>query len=294
MDTASVKTPLTARYSSSLLFGDRSSSYSHGEGFSANILKSVFGITVALYALNQAHLLPKPFAAVVSKLLFYPTLPITAFKRINNWVTKVDETIVLGGAPLNFFGYPAKLKNEYNVKGVINMCEEYRGPIKEYKKLGIEQLWLPTVDHYEPSEEDLITAVSFIQRHEAQGSSVYVHCRAGHGRSGAVVFAYMLHKHYLKYSKVTKKGSIKDTDDCDTEQLNIKLCSIRNVRRGLWKQANVKAFHQRLIRNKGSLINMNDDFFSTTVTTREAERSSSLSTMDNKKKNDNTTSKKEL
>lgn len=35
------------------------------------------------------------------------------------------------------------------------MCEEYAGPVKTYKRLGIEQLHLPTVDHVEPSFEDL-------------------------------------------------------------------------------------------------------------------------------------------
>jgi atypical dual specificity phosphatase len=35
------------------------------------------------------------------------------------------------------------------------MCDEYRGPIEKYRKLGIEELWLPTVDHFEPSFEDL-------------------------------------------------------------------------------------------------------------------------------------------
>ena len=35
------------------------------------------------------------------------------------------------------------------------MCKEYRGPIKAYHKLGIEQLHLPTIDHTEPSLQDM-------------------------------------------------------------------------------------------------------------------------------------------
>ena len=35
------------------------------------------------------------------------------------------------------------------------MCKEYRGPIKAYRKLGIEQLHLPTIDHTEPSLQDM-------------------------------------------------------------------------------------------------------------------------------------------
>ena len=44
------------------------------------------------------------------------------------------------------------------VRGVINMCEEYKGPISKYNELGIEQLYLPTTDHFEPSEEHLIVS----------------------------------------------------------------------------------------------------------------------------------------
>jgi hypothetical protein len=55
-------------------------------------LKSFLGFTVALYILNQKHMLPRPVAAVVSQALFWPTLPITVSRRIGKWVTPVDDT----------------------------------------------------------------------------------------------------------------------------------------------------------------------------------------------------------
>jgi atypical dual specificity phosphatase len=207
-------------------------------------LRTALGITIGLYVLNQAHLLPQPLASVVSKALFWPTLPITASKRIGKWVTRIDDTVVMGGAPFAFLGYPKRLQEDYHVQGVINMCEEYRGPIRQYKDLGIEELCLPTTDHFEPSQEDLLSALSFIQRYQAQGKSVYVHCRAGHGRSGAVVFAWLL----LKDPKV------------DPQQLNADLCKIRNVRSSLWKQPNIKDLHTRLLR-QGTFIDVHDRFF---------------------------------
>lgn len=42
------------------------------------------------------------------------------------------------------------------MRGVINLCEEYGGPLKKYKELGMEQLHLPTTDHFEPTVEDLM------------------------------------------------------------------------------------------------------------------------------------------
>lgn len=215
----------------------------------ANVaLRTGLGITVVLFILNQSHMLPKPLASVVSRVLFYPTLPLTAAKRIGKWVNRIDETVVLGGAPFGFLDYPRKLKEEYGVGAVVNMCQEWRGPTRQYKKLGIEELYLPTTDHFEPSLEDLISALSFIKRQEAKGKSVYVHCRAGHGRSGAVAFAWLL-----------LKGYPKSTDD--TEKLNAELRKLRKVRPKLWTQPNLRALRDRLVRSKGSLIDLNDSFF---------------------------------
>jgi atypical dual specificity phosphatase len=226
-------------------------------------LKTSLGITVALYILNQSHLLPKPLALVVSKFLFYPTLPITVSKRIGKWVTRVDETLVLGGAPFSFMDYPRRLKDEYGVSGVINMCKEWKGPTRQYKKLGMEELYLPTTDHFEPSQEDLISALSFIKRYEAQGKAVYVHCRAGHGRSGAVAYAWLL-----------LKGYPKSVDD--PKAVNADLRKLRDVRKSLWKQPNLTALRDRLIRSKGSLVDLNDDFFNRNKQDSEDEKKKEL------------------
>lgn len=199
-------------------------------------LRTALGITAVLYVLNQSHLLPRPVSSVVSKALFWPTLPITASRRIGSWVTRIDDTVVMGGAPLALLNYPQRLHDKYGIRGVVNFCEEYRGPIGQYKRLGIEELYLPTTDHFEPSLDDLMTALSFIKRHEVQGKRVYVHCRAGHGRSGAAVFAWML----LKDPTV------------DLRQLNAQFGTVRNVRSTLWKQPNIVALHQRLL-GKGVL-----------------------------------------
>jgi atypical dual specificity phosphatase len=207
-------------------------------------LRAALGISAVFYVLNQSHVLPRPIASVVSKVLFWPTLPITASRRIGEWVTNIDDTVVMGGAPFSFLGYPQKLHDKYGVRGVVNFCEEYRGPVRQYKLLGIEELYLPTTDHFEPSKEDLMSALSFIKRHKVQGKKVYVHCRAGHGRSGAAVFAWML---------------LKDPN-VDPRQLNAEFGKMRNVRSTLWKQPNIQALHQRLL-EKGSFYDAGDEFF---------------------------------
>jgi protein-tyrosine phosphatase len=52
------------------------------------------------------------------------------------------------------------------------MCGEYEGPIKAYERLGIEQLRLPTDDHFEPALADMSAAVRFIAEHKVKKEKV--------------------------------------------------------------------------------------------------------------------------
>ena len=86
--------------------------------------------------------------------------------------------------------------------------------------------------------------MAFIQDTEKKGGGrVYVHCRAGHGRSAAVVFAWLLYK----------------TPNQDPEELNAWLVRKRNVRRTLWNQPNIKKFHS-WVNAVGSSSQGLDDF----------------------------------
>jgi atypical dual specificity phosphatase len=108
----------------------------------------------------------------------------------------------------------------------------------------MRHLHLPTTDHFEPSLVDLKTAVRFIAEHEALGKKVYVHCRAGHGRSAAVVFAWLLAKN----------------PNVDLEKLNEEFCRLRHVRRTLYKQPNILRFHAQLQKgNAGDDDNASED-----------------------------------
>lgn len=88
--------------------------------------KAFVGITVGLYILNQKHLLPKPLSRIVSKALFWPTLPITVGKRLGSWTTVIDDTVIMGGAPFGFAGLPEKLYEEYGVRTYVCVCLRVR------------------------------------------------------------------------------------------------------------------------------------------------------------------------
>ena len=125
--------------------------------------------------------------------LFWPTLMhnfvLGRVLRVRHWWDRVDPHVILGALP--FKRDAAKLQRE-GVTGVINMCEEYPGPTARYEQLGIEQLWLPTVDFNHPSEEFVERGAEFIERHAKSGGTVYVHCKAGRARSATIVLWWLV------------------------------------------------------------------------------------------------------
>jgi len=88
-------------------------------------------------------------------------------------------------------------------------------------------------DHVEPTLLDLQKACCFyskIQRFLKTKRNVYVHCRVGHGRSAAVVMAWLLSQ---------EKGNISLVD---LQTINEKLGAKRHVRTKLWKQKDIIQF----------------------------------------------------
>ena len=74
-------------------------------------------------------------------------------------------------------------------------------------------------------------AVEFIQKYREEGKKVYIHCRAGHGRSAAITYAWILSQ---------------SNEPINMEELNRDLCKLRNVRKKLYEQPNVNEFRSWL------------------------------------------------
>ena len=186
------------------------------------------------YALFQKKLLPKPVARFVSVVFFFPTYPVTFLLRWKNWKTTVDDTLVLGVAPMSVLGHPDQLY-KLGVRGVVNMCHEYSGPQGAYASLGIRQLRLPTVDHFEPTVENIEEAIKFIKYYKDRGEKVYVHCKAGHGRAACIALCWMLY----------------DDPKLSAKEANSILCSKRKVRPTLFKQKGVSSIKDKIDRGQG-------------------------------------------
>lgn len=140
---------------------------------------------------------PRPIMAVIAQLLFWPTLWWNQLLKkegkgkgeARNWYDSIHPNIVLGALP--YAKLVPKLKEE-GVTHVLNMVAEWEGPVKEYKSLGMTLQRIPVIDFTPPSLADIEQGADYIQEVISSGGTVYVHCKAGRGRSASVCMAYLI------------------------------------------------------------------------------------------------------
>lgn len=203
----------------------------------AGIVASVFGglffILVVVYILNQKHFFRPSVTAIVSKLYFYPSLSLTWLSHLRRpWWAAVDKGVYVGAVPLVCLGHVKQL-HKCGVRAVINLQDEYTGPSRAYREFDIDQLYLPVIDHQEPTLDQLQEAVLYIQEQRAMNHSVYIHCKGGHGRSAAVAFCYLL---------LIRGWDLKTTQGY--------LLSRRKVRKNLFRQLNIMGYYAELQKSK--------------------------------------------
>lgn len=141
-------------------------------------------------------------SGALARLFFYPTLVYNVLMEkfsSRRWFDRVDQTIILGALP--FRSMTSELVEMENVRGVITMNEEYEtkyfcNSAEEWRANGVEQIRLSTVDLTGvPSLEHIHQGVDFALKHQAQGTSVYIHCKAGRSRSATLAAAYLIRIH---------------------------------------------------------------------------------------------------
>ncbi|XP_053532396.1 phosphatidylglycerophosphatase and protein-tyrosine phosphatase 1 isoform X2 [Ictalurus punctatus] len=124
-------------------------------------------------------------SGLLARILFYPTLAYNVMmEKISSrrWFDRVDQTVILGALPFR------------------SMTEE------EWKAEGVEQIRLSTVDLTGvPSLEHIHRGVEFVLKHRDQGTSVYIHCKAGRSRSATLAAAYLIRLHCWSTDKACKQ-----------------------------------------------------------------------------------------
>ncbi len=112
-----------------------------------------------------------------------------SFINGRNWWDEIDDYLILGAIP---FSKDVKKLNDAGVSCIINLCAESNGPSDLYRYYGMEYYQIPTVDFNCPSVAGIDLGVSIIRKHTEQKNKVYIHCKAGRGRSATVVYCWLV------------------------------------------------------------------------------------------------------
>lgn len=139
-----------------------------------------------------------PSSSVFARIAFYPSLlwGIATESATKRWYDRVDTHVILGALP--FKSQTKELVENENVRGVVTMNEDYEtrylaNSKQEWAEWGVTQLQLATVDfNNAPSQEMLRIGVEFIEEMNLNENTVYVHCKAGRGRSTTLVACYLM------------------------------------------------------------------------------------------------------
>ena len=109
--------------------------------------------------------------------------------KIRNWWDFIDEKVIVGAFP---FPFDVDRMAADGVRAVVNTCDEYGGPVSQYQKHSIQQLRIPTIDFTPPCFDDVKKGVAFVSENVEQGNTVYIHCKAGRGRSATVALCWLM------------------------------------------------------------------------------------------------------
>ncbi len=64
--------------------------------------------------------------------------------------------------------------------------------LKEWAKSGVEQSWFSTIDYQPPSLAAIQEGLTVVEERKRRKESVYIHCKAGKGRSALVTSCYLV------------------------------------------------------------------------------------------------------
>lgn len=107
-------------------------------------------------------------------------------------LTWITPQLATGHAPLS----SAELESikKQGIKAILNLCMELEHLVKLEKERGFEVYCLPIANEGFPELAELNKALDWLDESIYLGKKVLIHCRHGIGRTGTVVFSYLLRK----------------------------------------------------------------------------------------------------
>jgi len=143
----------------------------------------------------------------VTRIMFFPSLLYNIFNYytlptgMHDWYNRIDKYLILGALPWHS---TIPLLYKEGVRGVVNTCEEYEGPTSTYNQYSIKQLHIGITDFTSPTSQQIDQAIAFIEKYVDRGESVYLHCKAGKGRSTTIAVCYLMKAHNISAQQALK------------------------------------------------------------------------------------------
>ncbi len=118
------------------------------------------------------------------------------------WWSQIDEKLYLGSIPLTTFKHAELIPFETGSSAILSVIQPFEMenstlftkpvPASTWKKNKFFHEQVSMLDLKIAPPEQIALAIAFIEEQIAKGSTVYVHCKAGVGRSASVVAAYLI------------------------------------------------------------------------------------------------------
>lgn len=149
------------------------------------------------------------------ELKYHCSLIYTLFNHavkpeLNAWWSSVDDQIIIGAIPLNNHGHIKKIIEDEKVTAVLTLLEPFEinskgwfsSPVKpaEWNHNGISHKHIHALDFLPLTQQQIIDGVTFLKEQIKNNKKIYVHCKAGRGRSVTVVVCYLLQRDLDSYS----------------------------------------------------------------------------------------------
>lgn len=123
-----------------------------------------------------------------------------------NWWTKIEPyNIYLGAIPLDNERHAEKII-AMGVTSILSILEDFEMeewiltmPVQHTKwiEAGIHVKHIKAVDFSPLTREEIKEGITFLVQESEEGHTIYVHCKAGRGRSAAIVVGFLVEKERL-------------------------------------------------------------------------------------------------